>query len=794
MNFGQLLVLGAAVTGGGATVALGRDYLADENRYSQYATPLVAATALLLVTALTHLTYQFVTTDYSNAYVWENTADYLPLLYRVTGVYASNAGSFLLWAALASVVATFAAWVRGVRDRSTKLVFVVAMSVVTYFAVLLVIDSPFSPITSAFPDVPPGFTPANGRGINPLLVDPYMAIHPPVMFTSYALLTVPFAIGVAHFVSAFRTGGGIYDDWIGSVTRWLRVSWLFLTGAVSLGALWSYTVLGWGGIWAWDPVETAILVPWLFLTATLHAVTNYRIGRKYTTLAPAMTATVFALAVYTTTIVRSGVFRSVHSFASSGMGAPLLVLMSAVVLLGVGLPLAYWFVHVEGEGGDDDGAGVWVTRANLLHLAVLGVGLLAFVSLWGLTFPVLQDATTGIEVSVDPKYYNLWSYPITLGVLLVLGLYMDVDHEGRERALFGFGLFAAATVLAALYTPTDAWTLAKVTPGDALVYRVVGGASVLSAFPPVAYVASTVIKRGVARIRGSDHRQFQLKETGITLIHVGVALLVFSLAFTYLFTGQASVVVQGTPGERVDVPNSDYAVRVTGYSRDELPDDGDVTEFGRSPQQLLALGSSTNNTAQTVYGTVTDVRQGSRATVVQLDGSGVWVGVTNGSDSLRIREGQRIVVRGVAMWNYVPQADVILLADAASVGPVSDPPASVSPTRVKVHLADLVVYENGERVTAGSAGQRTFVMKSGMQVRDVLVDRGLFYDTYVIAALDGNAATMTVKRIPLMTPIRLSILLLLAGMGLVLVYDPAHGLWRLRSEPTASTTEATTSD
>ena len=795
MNLGQILVVAAAIAGGGATVALGRDYLADDDQFSSYASRLISATATLLVAALAYLTFQFVTTDYSNAYVWENTADYLPVLYRVTGVYAANAGSILLWAALASVVAAFVVVVRGVDDDTTKLVLTFAMGVVTYFGGMLVVQSPFAPISSQFPNSPPGFTPSSGQGLNPLLVDPYMAIHPPVMFVSYALLTVPFAIGAAHFVSLFRTGEGIYSEWIGSVTRWLRVSWLFLTGAVSLGALWSYTVLGWGGIWAWDPVETAILIPWLFLTATLHAVTNYRVGRKYTTLAPAMTAATFSLAIYTTNIVRSGVFRSVHSFASDGMGSLLLVLMTSVGVLGVGLPFAYWFLQTD--DGDDDGSESdwqWVSRTNLLHFAVLGLGLLAFVSLWGLTFPVLRDATTGVEVSVDPQYYNLWSYPVTLALMLALGFYMDLDHEGKNRALFGFGVFSVATLLAALYTPTEAWQLAKVGASDPVVYRLVGNASVLSAFPPVAYVGITVVKRGADRIRASADERFRLKETGITLIHVGVALLVFSLAFTYLFTAQASVIVQGAPEDRVEVPDSDYAVQVAGYSQSQLPDDPDVTALGSTPRELLSEGESTNNTVQTVYGTVTNVQQGPQATVIQLDNSGLWIGVTNNTASLQVREGQRIVARGLTLWNYVPQADAVVLADGRSVGPVSNPPESVSPTRVEVESTSLVVFENGERVVAGDAGQRTYTMQGGMQVRDVLVDRGLFEDTYVIAAINDETVSLTVKRIPLMTPIRLSILLLLAGMTLVLLYDPAHGLWRFRTETAEPTADATTSD
>ncbi len=273
-----------------------------------------------LVTALLYLTYQFVTTDYLNGYVWSNTADYLPILYRVTGVYAANGGSVLLWAAIAGGVALWAASTRGFEERSTKLVQGLVVGFVTYLTGMLVIESPFAAVWTATDRVPPGVVPEAGRGLNPLLVDSFMTIHPPVMFASYALITMPFAIGVAHFVSAMRGDGGHFEAWYSSVTRWLRVSWIFFTAAVALGAFWSYTVLGWGGIWAWDPVETAILVPWLFVTGTLHAVMDYRPGRRYTVLAPAMTAVSLALAVYSTSVVRSDVFRSVHSFATGGIG------------------------------------------------------------------------------------------------------------------------------------------------------------------------------------------------------------------------------------------------------------------------------------------------------------------------------------------------------------------------------------------------------------------------------------------------------------------------------------------
>ncbi|WP_458185593.1 cytochrome c biogenesis protein CcsA [Haladaptatus sp. NG-WS-4] len=797
MTPGHVLVFLAFAASLAATVLLGRDYLYEEERFAGYVPPLVGATAALLTTSLAYLTYQFVVTDYSNAYVWNNTADYLPLLYRLTGVYAGNEGSVLLWATLAAIVAFWAARLRGVVGRDRKLVQGLTMGIVTYFVGMLLAQSPFDTVGQEFPQAAADFVPATGRGLNPLLVDPYMAIHPPVMFVSYALLTMPFAIGAAHFVSLLRGHGGLFENWFGSVLRWLRIAWLFLTGAVALGALWSYTVLGWGGIWAWDPVETAIFIPWLFLTATLHAVTNYRPSRNYTVLAPAMTAAVFALAIYTTSVVRSGVFRSVHSFAEDGIGLSLLVLMGVTSALGVVVPLAYWFLQQDDEeetSGDES----MISRSNLLHLAVLMLGTLAFVSIWGLTFPLLRDLTTGIEVEVNAKYYNLWSYPVVLVTMLLLGFYMDYDVEGRKRSLTALGIFTGATLLGALFAPTEAWRLASVSSNDALVYRLVGNASALSVVPPATYVCIAVLKRGLDRIPGTK-RDFQLKELGITFIHLGVAILIVSLAFTYLFTAQSSVIVQDARADTTAhrVPNSEYAVQATSYSETTLPKNPDPRQSALSSQQALSRGSSMNGTVRSIHGTVTAIRRGPQATVVQLDNSGLWVGLTGQSqDNVTFSRGEEIVAKGVVMWNYVPQTEAVVLTDARNVGPVSNPPPTLDTTRVEVKSLDLRVYRNEEQIAAGTVGERQYLKQGNMEVRDVLIDRGLTHDTYVIAALNDGTASLTVKRIPLMTPIRLSVALLLVGMTLVLLFDPVHGLrtMSVRSSKTTAQLDKQTSD
>ena len=782
---GTALLVCALVSGLAATGLLLRGYLRRDTTYDTIVTPLIAVNTISLIVSLAYLTYLFVVTDYTIAYVYHNTANYIPLLYRVTGVYAGNEGSVLLWATLAAVVALWAALLRGFETPDGKLVQAITIGVVTYFAGMLIIDGPFTPVEEAIPEMGSGAVPLDGTGLNPLLIDPYMAIHPPMMFVAYGLLTMPFAIGVTHFVSTLRGDGGVFGAWIGSITRWVRISWLFLTTAIILGSVWSYRVLGWGGIWAWDPVETAVLIPWIFLTATLHAVINYRSQSTYATLAPAMASATLALIVYATAIVRSGVFRSVHSFANDGIGSALLILLAVTLVLGVGLPLGYWLVREPEESSA--GTQQWITRSNVLHLAVLGIGLLGFISVWGLTFPVLSNYTTGIELELTSMYYNLWSYAILVAILLTLGFYMDYDVEGRRRALASLGVFGAATVVAALIAPSETWTLAETGPGDVLFYRILGSASVLSIVPPAAYVCLTVIKRALELIPGSPNRHFQLKQAGITMVHVGLVLLVVSVSFSYLFVTESSVIIDNAEREAAleappvhDVPESAYAVEVTDYDEYQRPTSPDIENVALSAGQVTDRSRSIHETVQPVYGTVTQVNRGPEATIVQLDDSPIWIGIVGeGHETVEVSEGQRLVGVGYVMWDYLPetpQTDAVVVVDPGNVGPTTDPPASIDQTRVVGSSVGLTVYEGGERIASGDAGQERYVQQSDMEVRDVFVDRGATHDTYVIAAVDDGTASLTVRRIPLMNLMRISALTLLSGMALVLLFDPAYGL------------------
>jgi len=284
-NTGTGVIAVAAFTSVLAAALLLYGYLRQTNEFRRRILAATGVSTVALVAAHTYLTYQFIVGDYTNAYVWENSADYLPLLYRLTGPYASHEGSILLWAMLTSFVATWTVYSSKFDGKGSRLAQSITMGVVAWFAIMLTTQSPFIPIETVF-DVSEGFVPPDGDGLNPLLVDPYMAIHPPITFAAYALLILPFALGVTHFVSLFRGEETVYDDWLTSNITWLRVSWILLTAAIVLGGIWAYRVLGWGGFWSWDPVETAVLVPWLALTAALHATNRYDKTRGVRRLRP----------------------------------------------------------------------------------------------------------------------------------------------------------------------------------------------------------------------------------------------------------------------------------------------------------------------------------------------------------------------------------------------------------------------------------------------------------------------------------------------------------------------------
>jgi cytochrome c-type biogenesis protein CcmF len=292
-------------------------------RALQGSAALLAAAALVLFVALA-------TRDYSVQYVAAHVNDAQPLVYDLTAFWGGMEGSLLLWALILAGYTLCA--VRAVSRAQPDLlpgVIVVLASVSAFFLLML------SAVASPFATVP--FPPADGRGMNPLLLNPWMAIHPPTLYLGYVGLTVPFAMVMAAVASGRSADGGVL-----LARRWMMWAWYCLSMGLWFGAKWSYVVLGWGGYWAWDPVENAALMPWLVATAFIHSVMIQERREMLTRWNVVLVILAFGLSIFGTFLTRSGVLSSVHSFTQSPLGTLFLGFLACAVLAACAIAAWRW--------------------------------------------------------------------------------------------------------------------------------------------------------------------------------------------------------------------------------------------------------------------------------------------------------------------------------------------------------------------------------------------------------------------------------------------------------------------
>ena len=337
--------------------------------------------------------------------VAEYTSTTLGTPYKMTALWGSQAGSLLLWAWIFTGFAAIV--VRTNRNRNRELmpvVIAVMMGIGIFFLCLLsFVTSPFETLAVA---------PAEGRGLNPLLQNFYMQIHPPMLYLGYVGLSIPFAFAIAALVTR-----KLDTAWITSVRRWTIVSWLFLGAGILLGAKWAYETLGWGGYWAWDPVENAAFMPWLVATAFLHSVMVQERRGMLKVWNMVLVILAFSLCLFGTFLTRSGIISSVHAFGESTLGPFFLgfiafVAIGSVALLVSRLPLLRSQHSLES----------YISReAIFLFNNLLLVGL-AFAVFWGTVFPVLSEAVRGEKITVGQGYYDQVAMPIGIALLVLTGV------------------------------------------------------------------------------------------------------------------------------------------------------------------------------------------------------------------------------------------------------------------------------------------------------------------------------------------------------------------------------------
>ena len=532
--------------------------------------------AFYLVTALMTLASAiivraFVIGDYSIRYVDRYSDSIQPLFYRLTSYWGGLDGSIMFWVFLLSVFGAIA--VKSNRERHRELIpYVIATIAVVqmfFLSIMIVSKDPFATYLTQMPD--------DGRGLNPLLQNPYMVIHPPSLYTGLVAMTIPFAFGLAALISGY-----LDDSWLRAVRRWTMFSWFFLSLGLTLGMIWAYEELGWGGWWGWDPVENAGALPWFPATAFLHSVMVQERRSMLRVWNISLIIIAFALTLFATAMTRTGIVQSVHAFGEDPQLALMFgIFIGAVMLVSFGLVI-YRLPLLRARNELES----WASReaAFLANNWILLFS--AFFILFATMFPTLSEAVTGQRITVGPPFFNKWMIPIGLMLLLLTGIgpLLAWRKSTLSNLLYQFlwpTAVAVATVALLYALGFRVWVSGICFALCGFVVGTVGQE----------FVRGAVVRRGVT---GTDLLTAMIglvmrsrRRYGGYVVHLGIVLMM--LGFAGAGYRQTEQVLLGS-GEQVEVGR--FSVR---HDRLSVTDDGakemhtahvTVFEDGREVGQL----------------------------------------------------------------------------------------------------------------------------------------------------------------------------------------------------------------
>jgi len=483
---------------------------------------------VLVTLAASALVYGLITTDFSIKYVAFNTTRATPIYYRVTGLWGALEGSLLLWEWILIIFAGITAALYRERHKELMPWVIVIFSIVSAFflGVVAFASNPFETISPVPPD---------GRGLNPLLEDANMMTHPPLLYTGFVGLTVPFAFAMAALVV-----GRLDEAWILSTRRWTITAWFFLTAGNLVGAWWSYHVLGWGGYWAWDPVENAAFMPWLPATAFLHSIQVQERRRMLKVWNLSLIIIAFSLTIFGTFLTRSGILSSIHAFSSGPVGAIFLVFLSFVLLGSFGL-LAYRADLLKGQPELDS----MVSResAFLLNNIVLVSAL--FTIFLGTIFPLISEAVAGVQVSVGAPYFNSVTVPLFLCLVFLMAVgpiiaWRRASWDNLKRNfLWPAAMALAIGIILFVWKVRDFLPLLGFTLLAFVVCTIVYDTAL--ALRARKRIAGEGIVRGLITLARRNQRRY-----GGFVVHLGIVLIILGIAgsMTYSIEKEATLAVK----------------------------------------------------------------------------------------------------------------------------------------------------------------------------------------------------------------------------------------------------------
>lgn len=392
----------------------------------------------LMLICFVVLEIAFLRNDFSFQTVAEHSSTTTPVFYKVTAMWSSQEGSLLLWAVVLSIGSSAVLYLtRNAQRQVVPWATAVLMAIGLFFCGLMLFSvSPFVRLDPA---------PIEGSGLTPLLRNPYMAMHPPMIYAGYVLFSIPFAFAIGALITR-----RLDTTWIRSTRRFALIAWIFLGIGLLLGARWSYEELGWGGYWGWDPVENAALMPWLLGTAFLHGIQVQERRGMLKVWNASLIAATFVFCLIGTFLVRSGVLQSIHAFGASTVGGPLLVL---IAVTSIGSTLLIWSRRKDLMPERKISSALSRESIFLINNLLL-VGLTAVI-FWGTFFPLISEAFTGVSSSLAAPWFA--DYVAPLGVLLVL--FTGVGP------LFAWGKLSVSAALRVMLWPAVAAVVAVVFLG-----------------------------------------------------------------------------------------------------------------------------------------------------------------------------------------------------------------------------------------------------------------------------------------------------------------------------------------
>lgn len=492
------------------------------------------------------LLYMQITQDYSNAYVVGVINPALPTYLRVTALWGGQAGSLFFWSWIINLCLVIALNRRHILQDNWGYLFTL-LNLIFFSGISMFLENPFNRVwrladgsltdslfsPAAVAQVYSGLI---GQGLNPLLRHWGMIIHPPVLYIGFGAFLLPFAETLSHLVVK---GDG--EDLFARLRPWLLVAWIFLTAGIALGSWWSYDVLGWGGYWAWDPVETSSLIPWLISTALLHSMFLQQKKDIFKRINVILILASYLLILFSILMTRAGLISSVHAFGESSISVPLTAFL--LVFLVVSVTLVAWRWKKMDSGWEFQS---WFSRDSLFLYTLVLLVAIALVCMWGLLYPLASRAFTGTEITLDRGFYDRAVTPLLVMLVLLMAVCPLVGWSVANLKKLG-KRYIIPLIVAVLATIAASIWLSKSWVALLSIFIVALGLAVLTA----------VTARDLSKVEKPLATFWKMRSRyGAFLVHTGILLIMLGIVGVEGLSDS----IQGTmvPGDKM--PLGEYAV------------------------------------------------------------------------------------------------------------------------------------------------------------------------------------------------------------------------------------------